>query len=275
MNNLLERLHASIFFYILTDASYFNKIGSYLPSAILVSVGMIFHGLDTWVAAGWRLEDPISSEKAKEELKWVTRKRPVLPAIAIMGATHLFGATLFGVLSSSWALSNYTVCCVQSSIFIMLTVGLQTASSICFLLIVLFPLVALLVPPSAHPASPSSASVSIVLKALNLCIASTIISVTTVLNFSLALSLSVVLGIPLVLSGFAPLSSTDRQHRLPGLIRYPLYATLAAGWLVLLPEQTKSALWNWEVLGVWFAPVICVVYVPLVLQAAMVGLLSV
>lgn len=109
MNNLLERLHASFFFYILTDATYFNKIGSYLPSAILVSVGMMFHGLDIWVMSGWRLEEGSSSEKGQEQ-RWVSRQRPVLPALAIMTATHVLGTALFGVLSTKYALENYQVC---------------------------------------------------------------------------------------------------------------------------------------------------------------------
>lgn len=111
MNNLLERLHASFFFYILTDAAYFNKIGSYLPSAVLVSVGMMFHGLDLWVMSGWRLEGPSTSEKvsSSSQEQWVSRQRPVLPALMIMTATHILGAALFGALSSKYALQNYEV----------------------------------------------------------------------------------------------------------------------------------------------------------------------
>jgi glycosylphosphatidylinositol transamidase len=108
MNNLLERLHASFFFYILTDATYFNKIGSYLPSAILVSVGMMFHGLDIWVMSGWRLEEQPSEKvsSSSQERGWVSRQRPVLHALTIMMATHILGALVFGLLS----LDNWQVC---------------------------------------------------------------------------------------------------------------------------------------------------------------------
>lgn len=108
---------------------------------------------------------------------------------------------------------------------------------------------------------PTVAPVSLVLKALNLCIASTFISVISVLNFSLALTLSIALGVPLALS-------TPSKPLL-----FPLYVVLALGWLVALPEQTQTAMWNFKVLNVWFAPVICLVYVPLVLQGAIVTLL--
>ncbi|TEB26622.1 Gaa1-domain-containing protein [Coprinellus micaceus] len=226
MNNLLERLHASFFFYILTDATYFNKIGSYLPSAILVSVGMMFHGLDIWVMSGWRLEEQPSEKvsSSSQERGWVSRQRPVLHALTIMMATHILGALVFGSLS----LDNW-----------------QTLAPILFAVVAVVPLAALLLRSRHHS---ETAPVSTVLKALNLCFASTIISVISVLNFSLALLLAIALGIPLAIS-----TPSSR------LVQYPAYILLAAGWLLFLPEQTQSALWNWEVLSVWFAPVAAVV----------------
>ena len=96
-----------------------------------------------------------------------------------------------------------------------------------------------------------------IIKAINLCLASTVISITAVLNFSLAATLAVSLGLPLMFSG-------------PGRLKYVKaagYAILGTGWLPLLQEEVRQALWNWEVLGVWFAPFVCIVYVPLVVQA--------
>ncbi len=62
------------------------------------------------------------------------------------------------------------------------------------------------------------------LKAINMCLASTFISVSSVLNFSLAALLAVI--------------------------------------------------WDWQVLGVWFSPLVCLVYVPCLLQAGIVSSLS-
>ena len=100
---------------------------------------------------------------------------------------------------------------------------------------------------------------------MNLCLASTVISIISVVNFSLAASLAVVLAVPLMSS-----SSCRQGTR---LLAYSAYMFLAAGWLVFSPEETRLAIWNWELLGVWFAPIICVVYTPLVMQAAIVCLL--
>jgi len=113
MNNLLERLHASFFFYIMTGPQRFLKIGFYLPSAILISVAMMFHGLSTWVDAGWVQEhtDHAASEQKNttdsQNLTWKRRKRPVISVLCIMIATHLLGMMLFSVVSSTWFMENY------------------------------------------------------------------------------------------------------------------------------------------------------------------------
>ena len=105
MNNLIERLHASFFFFILTTPDRFLKIGSYLPSALLISVAMMFGGLKAWNDTS-----PPSSIKAKtvEDTTHVepNRKRRVLNVLALMAYTHILGALLFWLLTSSWHLNK-------------------------------------------------------------------------------------------------------------------------------------------------------------------------
>lgn len=98
MNNLLERLHASFFFYIQTTPDTFLKIGHYLPSVIIVSVAMMFGGLKEWVKAGWRRQE--ASERTNA--KWESRPRPVLEALLLMLATHIFGGFVFLSASKGW-----------------------------------------------------------------------------------------------------------------------------------------------------------------------------
>ena len=118
------------------------------------------------------------------------------------------------------------------------------------------------------PRPPAAFSpISTVLKAFNLCFTSAVISITSVLNFSLAATLAVFMGLPLTFAS-SPHSPPKR------FAKYALYCVLALGWLVFCPQETNNALRNWEMLGVWFAPFVCVVYAPLVLQSALVCLLS-
>ncbi|KAH9981003.1 Gaa1-domain-containing protein [Lactifluus volemus] len=255
MNNLLERLHASFFFYIMTTPSSFLKIGSYLPSAILVATALMFGGLGEWVNAGWvEVEDedlPLEKAKATDvaltsRKKWVRRRRDLLDAFMVAVASHLVGLTLFVLISQAW--------------FDISQLAL-TITPLCWVTLVLAPWKPL-TPQSAVHAAP----LHILLKVINMCLASTLISVTSVLNFSLAALLAVTLGIPLSLAS----SSRSSPAR---VVKCALYTVLAFGWL-FMEEEVKQAMWDWQVLGVWFAPLVCLIYVPFVLQAGIVSSLT-
>ena len=106
---MLERLHASFFFYILTGPDTFLKIGYYLPSAVLISVAIMFGGLKKWVDAGWvELEADKNNKSATSTAKWKTRRRPVLGVLGIMISTHIMGGMLFYILIN-WFPAKSTV----------------------------------------------------------------------------------------------------------------------------------------------------------------------
>jgi glycosylphosphatidylinositol transamidase len=119
MGNLLERLHASFFLYIMSTPSSFLKIGSYLPSAVLVAAALMFGGLREWVNAGWvELEDRHPShEKGRgankvvtPKKKWVPRRRDLLSAFVVTAASHLVGLALFVIISQAWFDVRQLVC---------------------------------------------------------------------------------------------------------------------------------------------------------------------
>ncbi|KAG7092639.1 hypothetical protein E1B28_008980 [Marasmius oreades] len=160
-NNLLERLHASFFFYIMTGPERFLKIGSYLPSGIAISVAMMFAGLKAWV------------EAAKTH-----RTRPVLAVILkYMLPTHALGGIVYLAITSG------------------LVDSVPKMVALC-LIIFVSPLILVSAPKPAERIAPLAA----VLKALSLCFTSTVISIIAVLNFSLSATLAAILGLPLSLS---------------------------------------------------------------------------
>lgn len=55
-SNLLERLHHSQFFYLLTSPEKFVQLGVYLPVAILLSIAMTLGGISIWMREGQRAE---------------------------------------------------------------------------------------------------------------------------------------------------------------------------------------------------------------------------
>ncbi|EON68939.1 hypothetical protein W97_08197 [Coniosporium apollinis CBS 100218] len=52
LNNLLEHLHQSFFFYLLMQANRFVSIGTYLPSAMLVAANFSITAIALWVQSG-------------------------------------------------------------------------------------------------------------------------------------------------------------------------------------------------------------------------------
>jgi len=99
-----------------------------------------------------------------------------------------------------------------------------------------------------------------------MCLASTLISVSSVLNFSLAALLAVTLGLPLTVA--SPSNSLLARG-----VKCGLYSTLAFGWLVW-DAEVQRGIWDWQILGGWFSPLFCLVYIPFVLQAGIVSSLS-
>ncbi|KAG6332043.1 hypothetical protein ID866_7046 [Astraeus odoratus] len=261
-NNLLERLHASFFFYLFTSPGTFMKIGKFLPSAVLAGVAMMFSGLGYWVQAGWVQETDVDAQvktdadkqgksgDIREQIRWRSRPRPILVPLFIIVGTHAMGFLAFRLICSSLFLNYQSI-----------------ASPFFFVVLTVVP-VAFLLPRDRKGAAP----VGVLLQACNLCLASTVISITSLLNFSLAATLAVTLGVPLMSSSYSISSSSPSNSRYVALTKYLVYSLLAWGWLLFLPNEVKQAVWNWEVLGIWFAPFVCLVYAPLAMQAGIVAL---
>ncbi|KDQ17980.1 hypothetical protein BOTBODRAFT_29295 [Botryobasidium botryosum FD-172 SS1] len=295
MNNLLERLHASYFFYIMTGPGTFLQIGKYLTAAVLVGIALEFGGLKAWVDSGWEeFEVPLVSGKTlKEEMvegpnkehpssnsqttngatEWRRRRRPIIQALYLMLGTHALGGVVFSLITTSWFVQELEA---------------RAIAPLSVLAVLSFSVLVLL-----HPSILSSAKTSplaLLLKAFTQCLAGTTICIISVVNFSLAAVMGILLGIPFFLS--SPSQRTHPSKRSSsGLFPTLTCATGFLAYCMLTPmglcvlasgalgiDQVASAVrrtvWEFEALGVWFLPFVCVVYLPLVWQAALVCILS-
>lgn len=133
VNNLLEKLHQSFFFYILLNTNRFASIGSYLPAAMLIAGSFTINALALWILSGRgpiepptrpaKSEKPKAAGKAmvavregedvalvpKAELENVER-RMFVPAIAVFGV-HLFSVIpLYLLTHTGRAVSNMSLC---------------------------------------------------------------------------------------------------------------------------------------------------------------------
>ncbi|KAF1843917.1 GPI transamidase-like protein component GAA1 [Cucurbitaria berberidis CBS 394.84] len=73
LNNLLEHLHQSFFFYLLLQANRFVSIGTYLPSAMLIAVSFSIASIALWVKSG-RPDEPVANPGSTQPGSKVTSK---------------------------------------------------------------------------------------------------------------------------------------------------------------------------------------------------------
>jgi glycosylphosphatidylinositol transamidase len=112
-NNLLERLHASYFFYLVPKPHHFIPVGHYLPAAIILGASVTFGGFDcpsplegvmwmlpAFIIAGiaWIVQSPLVSLVA------LLLPRPEGDARkSVVSLTHL----LYGALTPTLAMVNF------------------------------------------------------------------------------------------------------------------------------------------------------------------------
>ena len=67
LNNLLEHLHQSFFFYLLMHTHRFVSIGTYLPSAMLVAVNFTIMAISLWVQSGRPPKTKLGAKRQDEK----------------------------------------------------------------------------------------------------------------------------------------------------------------------------------------------------------------
>lgn len=77
LNNLLEHLHQSFFFYLLMDSYRFVSIGTYLPSAMLVAINFSIMSIALWVRSG-RSARPMKGKTSSGSHKLREQKEAVI-----------------------------------------------------------------------------------------------------------------------------------------------------------------------------------------------------
>ncbi|KAI0423813.1 Gaa1-like protein [Xylaria sp. FL1042] len=108
LNNLLEHLHQSFFFYLLIHKDRFVSIGTYLPSAMLIAVNFTIMAILMWVksgsvdgVSGSTESSAVTSAERVNGKKEVATVKPSVPAaaerelylpLAIVIACHFLGA---------------------------------------------------------------------------------------------------------------------------------------------------------------------------------------
>lgn len=120
LNNLLEHLHQSFFFYLLMQKERFVSIGTYLPSAMLVAANFTIMAIALWVKSGQPEVREVITEKtetAEEAGKvalpnpHVTVERDLFLPLVLVAACQFAGVVplyLFNHLSESVGVSPFS-----------------------------------------------------------------------------------------------------------------------------------------------------------------------
>lgn len=77
LNNLLEHLHQSFFFYLLMGRERFVSIGTYLPSAMLLAANFTIMAIALWVRSGHTVPKPASADS---ETHPADKKKKAVPS---------------------------------------------------------------------------------------------------------------------------------------------------------------------------------------------------
>ena len=76
LNNLLEKLHQSFFFYLLMQSNRFVSIGTYLPSAMAVAAAYTVMAIYLWVMSGYQIKQAQPSSVSDGNIS-VSEKRSI------------------------------------------------------------------------------------------------------------------------------------------------------------------------------------------------------
>lgn len=88
LNNLLEHLHQSFFFYLLMQSNRFVSIGTYLPSAMLIAVNFTIMAIALWMRTGYHADSPAAAPSiadSRDEKKAMKQEDTAEPSKQITG----------------------------------------------------------------------------------------------------------------------------------------------------------------------------------------------
>jgi glycosylphosphatidylinositol transamidase len=286
LNNLLEHLHQSFFFYLLMQANRFVSIGTYLPSAMLVAGSATVMSIALWVQSG-RTEgkaptNPASTstdeKEPRKEKEDVTLAREG-DALAVIPTAQLAVTERHLFLPMTLLSGIHFLGLAPLYIFNHLSPATLPHAFLGFMLATLpLPyLLAYLLPRLLR--APTSQELTL-LQCFALMLSGLFLSALATLNFSLSLIIGI-LSAPFSftrpLSSTPPSSSTSTSisYRLPlnalqiltlTLLSPPFIITAAATLSgiagVALKEVLEMAMAGWWVHGLWTSLVVWLVWWP-------------
>ncbi|KAF3077868.1 Glycosyl phosphatidyl inositol protein transamidase complex subunit [Orbilia oligospora] len=263
LNNLLEHFHQSFFFYLLMAPKRFVSIGTYLPAAMLLAVGLTLTAIRLWVdprsrsgEAGVKVEEKEEQKSEKSEKSENVKggevvavnggpKRELFLPMSIVIGVHFCGVIPFAVFNSV----DYKSMSSVFYIFIAASVILPTLISILITLTAS--------PHRLLPAFHLSRCFSLLFLGMFL-------STLATLNFSLSFLIGL-FSLPLMFARTTPdsvplalVNSVLLQLTSP----FAALFVVAGYWGLGVEDILKEASFGWWVWGMWTPIVVWCVWWP-------------
>ncbi|KAJ5088743.1 hypothetical protein N7456_012359 [Penicillium angulare] len=271
LNNLLEHLHQSFFFYLLMQSNRFVSIGTYLPSAMLIAGNFTIMAIALWMRTGYHedAKSDMSSDSSQSKKKGsasVTSKsgKPVGlngPAVAerllALPLTLVTGLHLLGLVP----------------LYIFNTIPHQfftTATYIFVVVDIVLPLIlAVLLSNGLGLSTPLVPQQYLLIKSFALLLLGLSLSTLATLNFSLSLTIGLLCA-PLSFITRSDCSSNPQRFALSGLglgllnLLSPPAVLLGACQYTGVSVETvlTEAAYGWDVWGMWTQVVVWCVWWP-------------
>ncbi|KAG0305198.1 Glycosyl phosphatidyl inositol protein transamidase complex subunit [Linnemannia gamsii] len=297
LNNLLEHLHQSFFFYLLSDVRRYTSIGLYMPPVIILGVSFIFQALSLWGLSG---DLPIELESLAEgdkdtpvALPYSRRSRNFKVASTTMGMAIITGAATFHLLTTEFGLVGETpMLKLVASVGVcsMLVLSAVSTAHVRNQIIQSVYVAQKSLPTDIDNKESSSCQDSnhvvtgqeltpaadwIMLKTLILALSALFVTTLSALNFSLAVSMGILIVLPYMAfrpSRWTVVSIVEALILLA--ISPPGLMMVASWWYAKDPSDVLSwVLREYEILGTWLLPTACFIYWPLNLAAIIMVLL--
>ncbi|KAI9369940.1 Gaa1-like protein [Aspergillus egyptiacus] len=284
LNNLLEHLHQSFFFYLLMQTHRFVSIGTYLPSAMLIAGNFTIMAISLWLRTGY-YKDPSSSnatappqdEKTDEKAQLASKDATAMASSTTQTPS---GKTAERHLALPLTLVVGLHLLGLVPLYIFNNLSYESYTLAAYISIALNFLLPLLLSLFLSPSTRTNANQPHLIKSLSLLLLGLSLSTLATLNFSLSFMIGLLCA---PLSFVSPISKSTKP--------FPRYVLSITGLLVLnllsppvvllagckyygvnVEMVLTEAAFGWDVWGMWTQVVVwCVWWPAWVIGAALVG----
>lgn len=259
LNNLLEHLHQSFFFYLLMQSNRFVSIGTYLPSAMLIAGNFTIMAIALWMRTGYYSSSSrAGSEKSsKSKTPEKANKDSVSERLLALPLTLVTGLHILGLVPL-WIFNTIVHQYFTTATYIFVVVD-----------IVLPLLLAALLSKGLGLSAPIVPQQYLLIKSFSLLLLGLSLSTLATLNFSLSLMIGLLCA-PLSFISCPETNSAALRYAVSGLglvvlnLLSPPIVLIGVCWYTGVSVETilTQAAFGWDVWGMWTQVVVWCVWWP-------------